>query len=281
MIGVVDVGGGTRGSFGAGVFDACLDQNIHFDVCAGVSAGSANCSSYLAGQLGRNYRFYVWYAFRKKYMSLSNMIRLKNYVDLDYVYSTLSNGDGEDPLDYEAIVKNPAEMIMVATDAQTGKPTYFTKADMKQDCYDTLKASCSVPVVEQPYPFKGGLYFDGGISDPIPFQKVFDMGCDFVVVILTRPKDYFRESKSDRVFADLMEKHYPLAAEAMRKRSEVYNAELHEALRLEKEGKVLIVAPNSIGHMKTLTKDKNAIRELYAHGWFKAQKLIEKYKDLQ
>jgi len=153
MIGVVDVGGGTRGSFGAGVFDACLDQNIHFDVCAGVSAGSANCSSYLAGQLGRNYRFYVWYAFRKKYMSLSNMIRLKNYVDLDYVYSTLSNGDGEDPLDYEAIVKNPAEMIMVATDAQTGKPTYFTKADMNQDCYDTLKASCSVPVVEQPYPF--------------------------------------------------------------------------------------------------------------------------------
>jgi len=107
------------------------------------------------------------------------------------------------------------------------------------------------------------------------------MGCDFVVIILTRPKDYFRESKSDKVFADLMEKHYPLAAEAMRKRSEVYNAELHEALQLEKEGKVLIVAPNSIGHMKTLTKDKNAIRELYAHGWFKAQKLIEKYKDLQ
>lgn len=51
--GVVDVGGGLRGIHAAGVFDYCLDTGIQFDYCIGVSAGSANVASYLAGQKGR------------------------------------------------------------------------------------------------------------------------------------------------------------------------------------------------------------------------------------
>ncbi|MBQ1390429.1 MAG: patatin-like phospholipase family protein, partial [Firmicutes bacterium] len=52
MIGIVDVGGGTRGIYGAGIFDYCLDQGIRFDLVIGVSAGSANGASYIAGQRG-------------------------------------------------------------------------------------------------------------------------------------------------------------------------------------------------------------------------------------
>ena len=56
--GIIDVGGGLRGIYAAGIFDYCMDENIRFDVCIGVSAGSANIASYLAGQCGRNYQFY-------------------------------------------------------------------------------------------------------------------------------------------------------------------------------------------------------------------------------
>jgi len=42
MIGFVDVGGGTRGIFGAGVFDYCIDHGIECDYFVGVSAGAAN-----------------------------------------------------------------------------------------------------------------------------------------------------------------------------------------------------------------------------------------------
>ena len=45
--GVVDVGGGLRGVYAAGVFDFCMDQGIRFDLCIGVSAGSANAASYI------------------------------------------------------------------------------------------------------------------------------------------------------------------------------------------------------------------------------------------
>ena len=58
-IGVVDVGGGYRGIYAAGVLDYCMDQNISFDLGIGVSAGSANLVSYAAHQPRRNLCFYT------------------------------------------------------------------------------------------------------------------------------------------------------------------------------------------------------------------------------
>ena len=65
MIGIVDVGGGLRGIFGAAVFDRCLDEGVAFDYVLGVSAGSGNAVAFLAGQRGRNRLFYTEYAARK------------------------------------------------------------------------------------------------------------------------------------------------------------------------------------------------------------------------
>ena len=76
MLGIIDVGGGMRGSFTAGIYDFLNDQGIQpFDYLIGVSAGSGNMVSYLAGQRGRNLRFYLEYAFRPGYMSMHNMLR--------------------------------------------------------------------------------------------------------------------------------------------------------------------------------------------------------------
>ena len=49
-IGVIDVGGGLRGIYAAGVFDWCLENGVKFDYGIGISAGSANLASYLSGQ---------------------------------------------------------------------------------------------------------------------------------------------------------------------------------------------------------------------------------------
>ena len=111
-IGVVDVGGGLRGIYAAGVFDYCMDENIKFDCCIGVSAGSANVASYLSGQRGRNYKFYTEYALRNQYMGVGNLLKRGSYIDLDYVYGTLCRDDGENPYDYEAMMQNPAECIL-------------------------------------------------------------------------------------------------------------------------------------------------------------------------
>lgn len=161
--GIVDVGGGLRGIYAAGVLDYCMDQNIRFDFGIGVSAGSANLASYAAGQRGRNYQFYTEYAFRKEYMSLSNFIFKKSFVDMDYVYGTLCNADGENPLDYPALRDNPMEFFVVATDAFTGQAKYFDKSDIQQDDYNILKASFSIPFVCKPYTVQGKAYYDGAL----------------------------------------------------------------------------------------------------------------------
>ena len=64
---------------------------------------------------------------------------------------------------------------------------------------------------------------------------------------------------------------YPEAALAMKKRAITYNTELWLAKKYEEQGKVLIVAPDDIGDMKTLTRDKEAIDLLYHKGYADAE----------
>ncbi len=266
MIGVVDVGGGERGIYGAGVLDWCMEHGIDFDCCVGVSAGAANLSSYTAGQLGRNFAFYTTYSFRPEYMGAALAARTGEYTDLDYIYGSLSNSDGEYPLDYPAMVASGKQFTIVATDAHSALPVYFTMDDMAQDKYDPVKASSALPLVNKPYPVNGRPCFDGGLSDPIPIRQAFNAGCEKVVVILTRPRDFYRDPSHDVTAARLVALKYPRVAEALMNRAGLYNLQLDLAKKYEREGRVLIVAPDDIGDMSTLTKDRDAIEGLYAKG---------------
>ena len=57
---------------------------------------------------------------------------------------------------------------MIATDATTGKPKYFTRGDMHQDDYRVLMASCCIPVACKPIVIDGIPYYDGALGDTIP-----------------------------------------------------------------------------------------------------------------
>lgn len=275
MIGIIDVGGGLRGIYGAGVFDYCLENRIQFDYCIGVSAGSANIASYLGKQKGRNYQFYMEYTFRKQYMSLHNLLHKGSYINLDYVYGELSNMDGENPLNYEMIEKSGSVMKVVALNAITGETTYFDKSDLAQDDYHILKASCSIPVICKPYFVDGIPYYDGGIADPIPVKKAFADGCDKVVVILTKPQETLRVQKKDVPLAKLLRHKYAKAADNLLLRYKKYNEGLALAGEYAKQGKVLIIAPEDCCGMDTLTKDKKCIDNMYHKGYTDALSLQE------
>ena len=269
--GVVDVGGGLRGIYAVGVFDYCMEHGIHFDAGVGVSAGSANLASYAAGQIGRNHQFYTEYALRKEYMGFGNFIRKRSFIDLDYVYSKLSNSDGENPLDYPAMRDNPMELCVVASDARTGQVKYFDKTDIHQDDYDIFKASCAIPFVCRPYPVEGALYFDGALSDPVPVEKAFSLGCDRVVLILTKPLDFIRSPEKDEKIAARIQKKYPAAAENLRRRAERYNEGVAFAKACAAQGRVLIIAPDDTCGVDTLKKDRDSLQRLYEKGVRDAQ----------
>ncbi len=126
-VGLLVEGGGMKCAYSAGVLDAFLDEGIAFDYCAGVSAGAANLVSYLAGQRDRNRRYYCIYVKDPRYLSTRNFIRTGSLFGLQYIYGDMTNEGGEDPLDFDALMANPSELVFPATDAATGKARYFTK----------------------------------------------------------------------------------------------------------------------------------------------------------
>lgn len=265
--GIIDVGGGLRGIYTAGVLDWCMDHGIAFDLGIGVSAGSANLASFVSHQPRRNIAFYTNFAQRREYMSVNNLLHRGSFIDLDYVYGTLSITGGEAPVDYDAFAANPMDFQVVATDARTGMPHYFTKDRIQRDQYDVFKASSALPVVCRPYPVDGVTYFDGAISDPVPVERAFALGCERVVVLLTLPLNHRRRPEKDRRKAALLSRRYPLAGQALRLRAETYNREVDLARQYAAQGKVLIVAPEDTCGVSTLTRDTGPLYRLYQRGY--------------
>lgn len=272
-IGLIDVGGGLRGAFAAGVLDYAANENIVFDAVIGISAGSANLTSFLSGQIGRNYTFYMDYVHRAQYMSLRNFVKTGSYIGFNYVYSTLSGTNGENPLDFAKIAENPAQFLVIATDALTGKPRYFTKDDMALDNYDICKASCSIPVVCKPFSIGGIPYFDGALSDPVPIEKAFQLGMDKVILLLTLPENLIRTPGKDKLIAKILKHTYPNAAKELETRFQKYNDGVQKAQAYAREGKVLILSPDDTCSVSTLSKNKAGIQKLYEKGLAEGKKL--------
>ena len=149
-------------------------------------------------------------------MSVHNLIHKHLYLDLGYVYGTLSNAGGENPLDYAALARSPAELCVVAANAQNGEAQYFTKADLPPGRLPhPHQASCCIPVIDQPCVIDGVPYFDGGLADPVLLEWAFAHGCDRVALILTKPIGLVRSDALDEHLAHLLQSHYPAAAEGV------------------------------------------------------------------
>ena len=272
---MVDVGGGFRAIFGCGVMDRMLEDGIDVDMCYGVSAGAANMTSFIAKQHGRNHKFYTEYAFRKEYASADSFFKNHNFANLDYIYGTLSNHDGEYPVDFEAFEANPTGFTVVACNAEDGSTKYFDKSRIHYDDFDIVKASSAVPVACEPYVVDGVPYYDGGIADPIPVQKALDDGYDKVILILSRTRDQVREQRKDLAPAKILERIHPAAAERLRERYKTYNDEIEPAKRYEAEGKVLILAPKELYGLNTLSKSFEGLERMYRAGYAAAEAIPE------
>ena len=269
-VGIIDVGGGLRDIFGAGIFDYLLDNNIEIPVLLGISAGSANAINYISKQRGRSRRFYMDYDHRKEAMSLRNLITKKVYLDLDYLYTSISLEGGEDPFDYDTFAKSKKKLIVVTTRAKDGRPKYFTNKDVKKSDYSVLSASSCLPIMCKPITIDNEVLFDGSISAPIPVEKLWAEKVDKIIIILTRPIDYRKDDGKKKLLYKRLKKKYPEFTEVLLKRCETYNKKLDSILK-ENNKNILILAPNSTKGLSTLSKDKEKLFKLYEEGYEKGK----------
>ena len=98
----------------------------------------------------------------------------------------------------------------------------------------------------------GAPYLDGGCSDAIPWKRALAVGCDRVVVVLTRERSYRKEPEQLMPLFRRVYRKYPVFLEGLRTRAERYNQCREELFALEQEGRVLVIAPaNTRGFSRT------------------------------
>ena len=264
--GIVLEGGALRTIFSSGVCDGLLEADLLPDYVIGVSAGIAYGVSYVSRQFGRNLEILTKYANDKRYMSKRNLLRPDNrcYFGLRFTYEEIPNELV--PFDYEAFAAFPGEVEAVVTDLETGGPLY-RPVPRRDEQFTLLQATCAMPLLFPIFYLDGIPCLDGGSSDGIPWKRAFEMGCDRVVVVLTRERSYRREPEKLQPLIDLRYHKYPKFCETMRHRAERYNACREELFRLEREGKVILLAPHSTRGFFRIEKDVDKIRALWQDGY--------------
>lgn len=274
-IGLVLEGGGMRGLYTAGVLDVMMEHQFMPDVVCGASAGVTFGVNLLSGQRGRVLRYNCRYVGERRYISMHSWLTTGNMINRDFAYGLLPRE--LDPFDEETFERAPAEFYATITNMRTGQAEYVRITDTWKQM-DVIRASASLPIICQPVEWQGEKYLDGGLADNIPLDKCLELGCDKVIIVLTRPMDYVR---NDHI-APLCRLAFPRYKALLRtidQRNEKYNARVQQIHELEEQGKVFVIRPSENRPVGRLEKDLDKLRALHALGVQDATKQWQALKD--
>lgn len=271
-------GGTFRPIFSAGAMDALLDNNIIFPYCIGVSAGITNGVSYLSKQYKRNLKVMEDYRLDKRYLGLRNFFRCKSIFGLDFVFDEIPNK--LIPFDSDTYKKYTGKVIAGVTNAVTGKTEYMNINELDDKCLP-LRATCAIPIFFPPIKINDNYYYDGGICDPIPIKKAICDGNDKHLIILTRPKEYKKTlTKGNIIASKLLKKKYPNLVEPLLTRHTLYNDTVRFCEELERQGKAIIIRPDTSQAIESFEKDINKLKKGWQDGYDSASAKIDEIKKL-
>lgn len=275
--GLILEGGGMRGLYTAGVLEYFAQHDIHFPYIIGVSAGACMAASFLSEQEGRNRTVSIDYVNDKRYLSFSNFIRKGELFGMDFIFDEIPNTLV--PLDVNKIISGKEEFVIVTTNCETGEPMYFYKEDYDaQTLGKLLRASSSIPFFADAVEHDGKYMLDGGIVDPLPIIKAESDGYVKNVVVLTKPKGYYK--KQSRMSTMINYKKYPKVDERMKVRYKHYNERLDYIFEQEKTGNIIVIAPSEDSGVGRTTRNKEKLENLYELGYKDAAEKFEAVKSL-
>lgn len=261
-------GGAFRTIFSSGVCDAFLDAGLPMpDYTVGVSAGMAYGVSYLSRQKRRNLKLLMHYANDRRYMGLRNWINPRNrcYFGLEFAYETIPNRLV--PFDYDTFAAYPGLAEAVVTDLTSGRAAYL-QVPRRDDKFLLLQATCAIPLLFPPIVIDGVPYLDGGCADAIPWRRALELGCDRLVVVLTRERGYRKQPDHAGAVMERAFRKYPAFLHTLSDRAERYNRCREELFALEKAEKALVIAPKSTQGFSRMERDTRKILALWQDGYF-------------
>ncbi|MBQ3695773.1 MAG: patatin family protein [Alphaproteobacteria bacterium] len=268
-------GGAMRGLYSAGVLDVFMKNNINVDAVYGVSAGALFGLNYKSRQIGRALRYNLKYVNNKHYMGLYSLMTTGNIMNKDFCFNKLVYE--LDKLDFETYKNTPVDFYAVVTNLETGKPEYIKIDDAEKDM-EYFRASGSMPFVSKPIKIKGKFYLDGGISDPVPLEKVLETKPGKIIVVLTRPAGYRKKNLHLHALYKLFYGKFPKFVETGSNRYKTYNKTMDLIEKYEAEKKIIVLRPSKFIKIKRTEKDTAKLQSIYDLGVSDCRKKLDQIK---
>ena len=207
-------------------------------------------------------------------MGFRSLLKTRSFFGMDMIFDEIPNQ--LDPFDYDALQTCKSRLVIGVTDCETGMPRYYEKEEaFTRGSTQVVRASSSIPVFSPIVEHEGRKLLDGGASDPIPVRRALQDGCDKVVIVLTRNRDYIKEPQGFRAVYRRVFRKLPEMTACLDRRHTVYNDTIQFVRELEQEGRALVIAPEQPLKIGRFERDRAKLKALYEEGYREAERMKE------
>lgn len=186
-LGFVLSGGGSRGAYQCGVWQAMVELGIKPDIVCGVSVGAINGSMVMQEDVIKTAN--LWRAME------TNMIFdvdqdaqahdfAKEFVKNGGAGSTGLQSILKEYIDEDFIRKSETDFGLLTVEFPSMKPHYMWKEDIPSGMLcDYIAASASAFPAIQPYTINGKEFIDGGYEDNLPVSMARERGASHIIAV--------------------------------------------------------------------------------------------------
>jgi len=200
--------GGARGLAHIGAIEELEAQGYRITSIAGCSMGALIGGVYAAGKL-KEFREWMKTVDRKRMLELTDFSLSINHIAkgsriLEAIMEFVPDMPIEDlPIPYCA----------VATDLKAGREVVFRKGSL----FDAIRASISLPSFYEPVHRDDMILIDGGVTNPIPLNRVVRHEGDILVGVDVSGHDYKKQSEIQQELAEKRKRSTSLSQQILNK----------------------------------------------------------------
>jgi len=200
--------GGARGLAHIGAIEELEAQGYHVTSIAGCSMGALIGGVYAAGKL-EEFREWMKTIDRKKMVELTDFSLSINHIAKgSRIIEAIMDFVPDMPIE-----NLPIPYCAVATDLKAGREVVFSKGSL----FDAIRASISLPSFYEPVHRDGMILIDGGVTNPIPLNRVARHEGDILVGIDVSGHDYKAQSELQQEIAEKRKRSTSLSQQILNK----------------------------------------------------------------
>lgn len=258
-------GGATRGLFTAGALDFLMEENIQFEYVASVSAGTCCAFSYIANQKERTKNCLFPSKKSDEWIGKGSLKRGKGLIDLNKAFYEFPYK--QYPFRFDKYFSSKVTNEIVVTNLETGKTEYLTEKSNEKRLLDIGAASSSLPIISKAVKVDNKKYYDGGISNSLPYERAMELGYEKIFVIQTRRlHQYPSSSKAMNLIYKAKFGLHKNFLETLLNRPMKYQQQAEQLAELESDRKVFVIRP-TIPEISRTEEDYKKKLNYYNHGY--------------